>query len=308
MRYLISLVLLLFFCLSAKRITAQDIQYLPTVFQNNLIQLYVPVSQNDTLWLYTDTGGMNFIYKSGIKKLGGSKRGKNLWKKLNLDSLFEQNNIPVFGKKTIQYWREHSAINDGMLGREWFSGGKWFLDYTNHQFGSIQFATDQSFENSNQRIPLYFRKDASGKSPGALPRIEVVIDNDTLSFLVDTGAQVNLSKNAQETFHSDPVIATSFIIESIYKKWHQKHPEWKVIDRADESYGANAPMIRVPNVRIGSKEAGPVYFTVRQDPNFLHLSNLFMDQPVQGALGGNCLSIFGQIIIDYNSEYLELPD
>lgn len=186
MRHFPYFIVILVFCLSTKRITAQDVQYLPAVFHNNLIQIFAKISEKDTLWFYTDTGGMNFIYKSGIKKLGASHRGDNLWKKLKFDSIFQENIIPSPGEKTIQYLSERKENSDGMLGREWFSGGRWLIDYQNHQLGTIQSAAISPVENFWQRVPMYFRKENAIISPRALPRIEVVIDSDTLSFLLDT--------------------------------------------------------------------------------------------------------------------------
>ncbi len=299
---------LFIYSLSAKDIKAQDIQYLPAVFDNNLIRVYAQLPGRDTMWFYTDTGGMNFIYKSGIKKLGASRRGENRWNRLKMDSLFQKNNIPVSGEKTIQYISERMETGDGMLGREWFYGGRWFIDYEQHRFGTFKTLAAMTVENSKQGVPLHFRKENAVVPTHALPRIEVIIDNDTLSFLLDTGAQVNLSDQARKTVHSDSPIATSFIIKSVYDKWRNAHPDWQIIEKADESSRNPSPMIRVPKVRIGSKKFGPVYFTVRADTNFQRLSELYMDQPVQGAIGGNCLSLLHQITIDYQSEYLELPD
>lgn len=300
--------ILLYFCLSANDTKAQDLRYLPALFRDNLIQIFARISDTDTLWFYTDTGGLNFIYKSGIKKLGASPNGDNLWDKLDMDSIFMENHIPVSGKKTIQYIPERNENTDGMLGREWFYGGIWLIDYEHQKFGILASSPASTVEHDRQKIPLYFRKENSIIPSLALPRIEVIIDSDTLSFLLDTGAQVHLSDDARKLLHSDSPIATSFIVESVYNKWKNLHPEWQIIPEADASSRNASPMIRVPDVRIGIKDVGPVYFTVRADPNFQRLSELYMDQPVQGAIGGNCLSLFKQIIIDYSSEHLEFAD
>ena len=47
----------------------QSIKALPVSFSANLIYLNIPLPDNDTLVLYLDTGGKNFMYKSGLKKL-----------------------------------------------------------------------------------------------------------------------------------------------------------------------------------------------------------------------------------------------
>lgn len=72
------------------------------------------------------------------------------------------------------------------------------------------------------------------------PRVPVTIDGETLDLLFDTGA-------------------ASFIAASAFEKWRAKHPNWRVIERAEN--GSGEAMIEVPQVTIAGYTArrGPVH-------------------------------------------------
>ena len=52
------------------------------IFKNNLVSLSIPLN-TDTLLMHTDTGGKNFLYRSGIQKLDTRRSKVNLWEKSN---------------------------------------------------------------------------------------------------------------------------------------------------------------------------------------------------------------------------------
>jgi hypothetical protein len=57
-------------------------------------------------------------------------------------------------------------------------------------------------------------------------------------------------------------------------------------------------MIRVPTIEIGSQKIGPVWFTERPNRSFHDFMSQYMDQPIDGALGGSAWR-YGTLIIDY---------
>ena len=79
-----------------------------------------------------------------------------------------------------------------------------------------------------------------------------------------------------------------------------------MIPQADEYQ--TEPMIRVPSVKVGGWEVGPVWFTRRADKNFHEFMSRFMDQTIEGALGGNALRSF-RLTVDYPGAvaYFEKP-
>ena len=57
-------------------------------------------------------------------------------------------------------------------------------------------------------------------------------------------------------------------------------------------------MIEVPEVRIGGLDVGPVWFTLRPDPNFLEFMSQMTDEIVRGAVGGSALKHL-RVVLDY---------
>jgi hypothetical protein len=276
---------------------------LSCTFKNNLIALNLPISEEDTLSFYLDTGGKNYLYRSGRKKLKISASRKNIWSKSGLEKHFEAHQIPLPHLEELRCMKDKSSTFDGMLGREWFAQGVWTFDYKNEKL-----AYRDSFElrdsSKFQKVGLSFRKNASGKRTTHLPRVEITVGVDTLSMLFDTGAQAQLSVEAQTKLKAGALVATSFINASTFDHWKKEHPQWKVIDGADTSFGDRADMIIVPQVFLGEKVLSDVGFVKRADSNFEVMSEYFMDEPIIGALGANALSQLQVFTIDYPSEML----
>jgi len=272
---------------------------LPCFFKNNLIYLTAKLSNNDTLTFYTDSGGKNFIYTRGLKKLRIKNTTQNLWENSSIKTIFEVNNISLPKRAEIYYIKEKGVIEDGMLGREWFADRIWRINYQRYFLSEITNIPHNEFELIT---PLYFLKDDAKQVINHLPRIEIVINNDTLSLLFDTGAQVYLSDDAQEQMKDQSLTAISFISSSIFDSWKALNPEWEVIKKGDKQYKAD--MIRVPEIKIGSKIIGPIWFVKREEQNFQVMSRLFFDKQIVGAIGGNALSLLGDIIVDYQNEKL----
>lgn len=121
---------------------------------------------------------------------------------------------------------------------------------------------------------IHFKKDSLENPVYHLPRIQIVIDSDTLSMLFDTGAQAILSSEAETTLNQKGLVATSFINASTFEKWQKNHPDWVVTKNADLSFGQKSDMVLVPSVIIGNKTAGPVAFAKRGDSNFQVMSEI----------------------------------
>src|SRR5207302_7857511 len=150
------------------------------------------------------------------------------------------------------------------------------------------------------RVRLGFQTEG-GQRATNYPRIQVVIDGETLDLLLDTGATVTLSKRALAALGDGrPAIrATSFIAKSVFQRWRKHHRDWRVIEGADAAVqGAPAPMIEVPTVKVAGWEVGPVWFTVRADDNFHKWMSQWMDKRIEGALGGSALHFF-RVTVDY---------
>ena len=191
-----------------------------------------------------------------------------------------------------------SGNEDGFLGGRWHAEKIILFDYIDHKMSIFDTMSDVNVEQFDV-IDLGFQK-KDGKYTRAFPSIEIKILGVTLPMLFDTGATAKLSENAKTVLNSkDTLIGTSYVVASTFDKWKRNNPTWLVIDGADEL--ANESMIRVPQIQIGTRTVGPVWFTRRKDYNFHTFMSSMMDQKVEGAIGGSLLKYL-RVIIDYPNE------
>lgn len=193
---------------------------------------------------------------------------------------------------------QSESFGDGMLGQEWFGGGVWTFDYPGRALSWRDSAAGVEFD-PRHTAKLGFPAGDDGARSGNFPSIEATIDGETLPFLFDTGATLELSDEGLEALGDGGPKArgTSFIVASVFDRWREKHPDWRVIERAEDNRGA-APIIEVPEIVIAGHRVGPVWFTRRPDPNFHEFMSKFMDRRVEGALGGSAFRYF-RITADY---------
>ncbi|HKG92147.1 MAG TPA: hypothetical protein VKA84_09660 [Gemmatimonadaceae bacterium] len=269
-----------------------------------------PVSTNgDTLLLYTDTGGgANMLYEAAAARLGVAPE----WVPANGDSLRlarlpaftapavipPPSDLPPFGERLMVVAPRDSGpdAGDGLLGRTWFAGRVWRFDYPGRALmllGDAGPAGDPA-----HRASLGFQTDSAGRRTTHFPRIRVEVDGDSLDLLFDTGATVNLTDAAQSALGDGGPAArgTSFIARSVFDRWRERHPGWRVIEHADRTL--DMPMIEVPRVSVGGYAVGPVWFTMRPDRNFHEFMSQWMDRRVEGALGGSALRYL-RATVDY---------
>jgi hypothetical protein len=186
---------------------------------------------------------------------------------------------------------------DGRLGSQWFADRVWTLDYPNKKmhFDGMNAVTPK---DAACWIALGFKTDSTGHRTNSFPRLSARIDGEDIQFLLDTGALTELTDSAwrviepREPRHR----ATSFITTERFEQWHRRHPEWVVVQNAEKASGA--PMIRVPTVEIGGQTLGPVWFTERPDRSFHEFMSQYMDQPIEGALGGSAWR-YVKLVLDY---------
>lgn len=90
---------------------------------------------------------------------------------------------------------------------------------------------------------------------------------------------------------------TSYIVRSVFERWHEQHPDWRVVKNGDDLTGPTS-IIEVPKVEIAGWTVGPVWFTERPDSNFHKFMGQWMDKKSDGAVGGNVFRHF-VMTIDY---------
>ena len=186
---------------------------------------------------------------------------------------------------------------DGRLGTDWFADRVWTIDYPNRR---IYFDGTKSLAPTDPScwVPLGFKTDSTGHRTNSFPRIAARIDGEEIQFLVDTGAQTELTDSAWRIIGSNEPRhrATSFIATRRFEQWHKKHPEWLIVPNAEKPGGA--AMMRVPAIEVGGRQIGPVWFTERPDGNFHDFMSQYMDKPIEGALGGSAWR-YVTLVLDY---------
>ncbi|HEX6052365.1 MAG TPA: hypothetical protein VFZ21_24030 [Gemmatimonadaceae bacterium] len=256
------------------------------------IFVLVPVRGGDTLDLYTDTGGGLFVVRGAATRVGWRDTSVISLREIAVDSQFPVPLGAPGGRMPVLVPPPNRALDfDGMLGQAWFADRVWTFDYAARRLLLHPHAPAPA--PGARSVPLGFQTDSSGKRTTSFPRIAVVVDGDTLQLLFDTGATGALPPAAVKALGDSlpPVRATSFITTEVLNRWHERHPQWRVLANADETI-RGMRMIEVPEVSIAGVRVGPVWFTERPDANFHQYMSQWMDRRVDGALGGNALRFF----------------
>ncbi len=284
---------------------------LPVRYQEHRFYLEPVTTEGVKLNLFTDTGGGLFLYRDAAERLklqliNLSGSGEEAFYVASLPAFQRQasipapptreGRIPIFAPPSNQRPESHFQF-DGMLGQEWFGERVWTFDYPKRRL-LLRAAGDVPNKQAPQRVALGFKRHASGERALNFPRIQVGIDGETLDLLFDTGATTFLTDEALAALRDGRASerATSFITTTTFEKWRKRHPDWRVIEKAEK--GTGEAMIEVPSLFIAGYEVGPVWFTRRADKNFHQFMSQFMDKRVEGAIGGNGLRHF-RITIDY---------
>jgi hypothetical protein len=283
---------------------------LPVHFEGDRFWVEPVLPKGQTLKFFTDTEGALEILEASVKRTELPKKsvgeGMGRIDFIQMPAFKPEASVPPpLGNDgnimiTIPVTRPGDPTEpaDGTLGQAWFSGRVWTLDYLGKRMlwypeGGLP-AGDPA-----HRVPLGFKKDESGKRPADFARITVTIDGEPLDLVLDTGATVRLTDAALKALGDGGPSsrATSFIGQSHFDRWRQKHPDWRVIENADASLN-DEPMIEVPAVTVAGHTVGPVWFTRRPDPNYQQFLSFWTDRQVQGALGGSALKYF-RVSLDY---------
>ena len=284
-------------------------QVLPAQFVHDRIFIVVPAPDGTEVRFYTDTGGgWNAISETVVERLKLPRTG-------SVESETGSNAViafPEFLKRAgvpapvPDPWLRGQLVvtsaddilgDDGFLGSRWFAGRVWSLDYVNRKMAITskwQAAPDQD------EVTLGFAIDANGTRLMNFPRIAIVVDDQPIDVLFDTGATAKLSAAAaaQVGLQPETHVGASYIVKSIFDRWRKDHPEWKVIEGGDTVLRNSVAMIEVPRVTIGKTTVGPVWFAQRPDANFHGMMSSMMDKRVEGAIGGSAFKYL-HLVIDY---------
>jgi len=276
---------------------------LPSRFENNRIFLVPEVVSGSSIVFFTDTGGgWNAIRKSMAMELGASdlQVGDSvLFPTFSPDTSIPMNTLFNDGGLTVVDDGDLAKFGDGFLGGRWFGGKVWEFDYHNQKMSLLN-EYRVSKENRSRVIPLGFQIDERGFRTMHFARMQIEVDRRAIQVLLDTGATATLTDNSALVLGdmSGASVGTSFIIQSVFEDWRNRHPDWKIISNGDMVQGQTYPMIEVPEVTIGGHVVVPVWFAVRPDTAFVDYMSSMMDEPIEGAIGGSGLQYF-RLVVDY---------
>ncbi|HSN88450.1 MAG TPA: hypothetical protein VL025_16940 [Thermoanaerobaculia bacterium] len=283
--------------------------------------LVTPVTKGgETLLLYTDSGGgMNMLFAPVADRLGPARKKIELegqsFDTVAWEDLAPGSPVPPPGPAApgdgrmfiVPYGGELRQMfppaesgqprEAGFLGRTWFADRVWTFDYPGRRL-LLRSPGDVPAHDPAHRVSLGFQTGPDGRRTTHFPRIPVKIDGETLDLLFDTGATTALTPEALAAIGDGrpAARAASFITASVFARWRERHPGWKVVEKAEQ--GTNESMIEVPQVEIGGYPVGPVWFTRRADRNFHEYMSRMMDQKIEGALGGSALQYL-RVTVDY---------
>lgn len=292
---------------------------LPSRFEADRVFVTPATPRHETLRLYSDTGGgMNLLCRSAAQRLHlaleamapnaeiAAELGTGL-ARTRLPRFAADKGIPANADGDADFLvhdcKETVRFGEGLLSQHWFAGRTWTWDYP---------AQTLTLENVNwiapkdaRRTPLGF-KAATAESPAFhMPRLTVRIDGKDVDLLLDTGATGSPTAQALAAQPTPAPVersrATSFIARSVFDAWQSAHPDWQVVEEADDLFAPKfiARAIRVPQVDIAGWTIGPVWFTERPDAAFHDMMSSMTDRRVDGALGGNAFAHF-RMTLDYS--------
>lgn len=290
--------------LASDRIDAPLPYQLSASMQQHRFFIDARAPSGQALRLFTDTGGGMLLTTSGADKLGleygkpsgpNEPAGKARWP--NYDGPWVPPPKSAASMELAIMVPPEWMAYDGMLGAQWFGDRNWEFDY---RAGTLRLLPDGMLPKAEPAhvVKLGFQEDQQGRRATHFARIPARIDGEDLQFLFDTGATFRLDEAAAGVLGDSDVRqrAGSFINLSVLQRWRERHPDWRYLDKGD----GEAAMILVPDIEIAGYHSGPTWFSARPDKAFREYMAQWMDQPVDGALGGNAFRTF-RITADYPS-------
>ena len=293
---------------------AATVQVLPTVYEAGHFFAVPETRDGQRLKLQVDTGGGG---GGGMYWIGAAV-AQRLHLKI-IDCIADGQHLPVARlpdyqagmglpppgngpcRSALLVRPQADSSYDGQLGAGYLPGRIWTFDYPAHRL-MLEGDVWQP-DPAAHRTPLGFPHDASGKPNSGFARITIRVDGQPLDMLLDTGASsyptpVAARISSNRTVHGEGV--TSYITTGTLERWHKAHPNWRVVENADDKVAAKPlkRIIEVPEVEIAGWSVGPVWFTEQPDKSYHEYIAQWMDKPTEGAVGGNVFRHFA-MTIDY---------
>jgi hypothetical protein len=296
---------------------ASAAQVVPTVYEAGHFFAVPQTKDGNTLRLLVDTGGggnrgMYWIDKPAAQRLHLEQFDCNAdGDHLPVAHLPEFKNgmgLPPPGNgpcaAALLVFPQADKSYDGQIGAGYLPGRIWTFDYPAQRLT----LEDQRWQPNPavHRIALGFPHNDAGAPTSGFARITIHVDGEPLDMLLDTGASSYPTPAAARisgtpTVHGEGV--TSYITTSELERWHKAHPDWRIVENADDKAAAKPlkRIIEVPLVEIAGWSVGPIWFTEQSDYAYRTYMAQWMDKPTEGAVGANVFRHFA-MTVDYPHE------
>jgi hypothetical protein len=212
--------------------------YLPSKLTDGRFYLKIPTVNGDTILGFCDTGGgYTAIYSSVIKRLNAESKisetevdGEKI-KYILAKEVFNSRDMPTLkiGSYTSNIKLPFFEIppdddetafflkyvpHDAFLGQFFFINHAWTFDYIR---GKVFINTPLSINLRDENVQtLGFKKNKAGKKAFGHASMKILVDEQAIDVLFDTGASFLLSDSGKTAFNNKGSIGGSFIAKSIF--------------------------------------------------------------------------------------------
>lgn len=283
---------------------------MPTVYEAGHFFVTPPASHGGTLRLIVDSGGqggtgMFVMSASSLHSSGWAARPCEMSGSAVMvtDAPAAVAAILPNGKRTpcsasafVDARGKPFIGEDGVLGAGYLPGATWTFDYPQEKLWRE--ASGWRPTSGAHPTALHLPRTADGDAAG-LPGIDLTIDGETMTMLLDTGATARPTEAGKAATGIETVNGfgvTSYAPHRLFEKWHVGHPDWELVDDGDALI-AHTRLIRVPAVQIAGWSVGPIWFTERSDANIDFLND-YASVTLNGSVGANVFRAF-RMTLDY---------
>lgn len=251
---------------------------MPVRCSGNRFFLIVPGKR--PLRLYLDSAGNEVLFRDVVtaRKLPVIQEGKMTLTRVSFGPLpaprARRGRLLVFKRFRAPAFEEEHA--DGVLGPNWFAGRRWRMDLARCKLDLCSHLP----RIRGSVVPMELSK-------AGFATVQIAVAGESTTVLVDTGAHTRVTDALRRATPGPAIRPISFLGGHRFDEWHRSHPGWPYVP-AGEAH-THAPMLKVPSVRLGGVDLGPVWFVRRAPANFRFMSKWTV-RPVHGALGNNALA------------------
>jgi hypothetical protein len=266
--------------LHAQALHAQAPRPLPVELDDLHLLLVPETASGVTLRLRLDSSGSSFFFTGAAQRLG-LPPGATPESGLPLPAFREGAWIPGLGgageegagpdppgtdrggaREILMPVRPDPGVwpgLDGVLGSDWLQGRTWTLDYPGRSL-LLRSPADLPLHGPGERLDLLwgdFGRDSSGERLGGgagVPVIPVEVGGASLPAAIHTASGAELTEATVRAMGDlrPARRAITRVDASLFDEWRGRHPDWTVLEGAEE--GTGEPVMEIRNLGIASSE------------------------------------------------------